>query len=123
MFERKCKNGIIYYISPLFDKLKIPHIFCTRHGGVSSGDFDSLNVSTARKDRNGLTDSAKNVEENYRRALSVLGVEAKNACAAKQVHSDGIIFADTSLKGHGILTDFSEMPGADGIISKNTKQL
>lgn len=124
MFVKRNKNGIIYYTSPLFDSLGIPHLFATRFGGVSDGVFDSLNVSTARKDADGRTDTPKNVEENYRRALSVLRVKSENACAAKQVHSDTVLEAASCDGGKGILSKASQMPDCDGIfVRKNTENI
>ena len=118
MFTKRSKNGVIYYTSPLFDSLKITHMFATRFGGVSAGAFDSLNVSTSRKDENGNTDSLVNVEENYRRALAVLGATPEKSCGTKQVHEDNVIVTDSSLAGRGILASLPEMPGCDGVIAK-----
>lgn len=118
MFTKRCKNGVIYYTSPLFDKYGIRHMFATRIGGVSGGAFDSLNVSTARKDELGNTDYARNVEENYRRALAVIGALPENSVAAKQVHEGTVLLADKEHGGRGILADFAEMPGGDGLIAK-----
>lgn len=124
MFVKRSKNGVIYYTSPLFGSLGIPHLFATRFGGVSDGAFDSLNVSTARKDADGFTDKAENVEENYRRALSVIGEIPEKSCAAKQVHSDTIIEASFSDGGKGILCKLPQMPDCDGVIvRKNTGNL
>ncbi len=124
MFVKRSKNGVVYYTSPLFDSLEIPHLFATRFGGVSGGAFDSLNVSTARKDADGFTDSPENVEENYRRALSVMGTLPENACAAKQVHSDKVVEVSSSDGGKGILCGVPAMPDCDGIIArKNTEKI
>ena len=43
------KNGIPCITSPLFEKYGIAHAFTTKRGGCSEGAFDSLNVSTRRK--------------------------------------------------------------------------
>ena len=118
MFTKRSKNGVIYYTSPLFDKYGITHIFATRTGGVSGGAFESLNVSTARKDEYGNTDSARNVEENYRRALSVIGALPENSVAAKQVHEGTVLLMGNEHAGRGILADFPEMPGGDGLVAK-----
>ncbi len=120
MFIKREKNNIIYYTSPLFDDHGIPHMFCTRHGGVSSGDFDSLNVSTARKDLQGLCDSLSNVEENYRRALSVLGCTPENSCAARQVHSDIVAEVCENDFGKGIIASSPVMNDCDGVILRKS---
>lgn len=124
MFVRKQKNGIIYYVSPLFEKHGVNHIFCTRFSGVSEGAFDSLNVSTARKDVHGNTDRADNVAENYRLALSALEVLPQNVCGTHQVHSNDVYCVNKydAGKGTGIKSPFEN--GCDGIIlRKNTNNV
>ena len=118
MFTKRIKNGVVYYTSPLFDSHNIKHMFATRFGGISAGAFDSLNVSTARKDENGNTDTPVNVEENYRRALLVLGTTPEKSCGTKQVHQDNVVVAENGFAGRGILANLPEMPGCDGIIAK-----
>lgn len=116
MFQRHECKGICYYTSPILSEAGFRHMFCTRMGGVSTGDFASLNVSTARKDRNGFTDSARNVEENYRRILGVLALTPENACAAKQIHSDIVYTVRSSDGGKGILESSSVIDGCDGVL-------
>lgn len=117
MFTKRYTNGLIYYTSPLFDRLGIKHMFATRLGGVSSGAFDSLNVSTARKDENGRTDTRNNVEKNYRLALNVLDAVPENSCATKQVHSNTVAWVGKERFGKGILADYEEPDSCDGIIT------
>lgn len=116
MFQRHECKGICYYTSPILSEAGFRHMFCTRMGGVSTGDFASINVSTARKDRNGFTDSARNVEENYRRILGVLALTPENACAAKQIHSDIVYTVRSSDGGKGILESSSVIDGCDGVL-------
>lgn len=92
-FTRHEKEGVIYYTSPLFDKLGIPHFFASRIGGVSEGDFGSLNISTSRKNSDGKADSMQNVRENLRRGLSLIGKTELSACMMKQVHDVNVISA------------------------------
>ena len=120
MFARNEKNGICYYTSTLFEKYGIVHGFFTRHGGVSSGDFDSLNVSTARKDKNGDCDNPKNVSENYRLALSCLGTTPEKAVAAKQVHKNTVLRIKSGDSGRGTTLLYPEMPDCDGIFLDDT---
>lgn len=116
MFIKNESEGIVYYTSPLLSESGFSHMFCTRHGGVSRGDFESLNVSTARKDRNGFADSASHVEENYRRALHVLKTQPEEACAAKQVHSDILHYVAVTDGGRGILEHLSPLSDCDGVL-------
>ena len=115
MFTRNEKDGVIYYTSPTLEKFGIVHGFFTRHGGVSGGDFDSLNVSTARKDRNGNLDNPKNVFENYRFALSALGTVPERAVSAKQVHENTVLRVVTEDSARGINPNLPEMSSCDGL--------
>lgn len=116
MFIRNKRHDLVYYTSKLLSEAGFRHMFCSRMGGVSCGDFASLNVSTARKDTNGYTDSPARVEENYRRALAVLDVAPENACAAKQVHSNAVVAVKETDGGRGICVSSSTMPEGDGLL-------
>lgn len=120
MFKRNEKNGVCFYTSPILEKYGIVHGFFTRHGGVSGGDFDSLNVSTARKDRSGSLDNQKNVLENYRIALSVLGTAPEKAVGAKQVHENTVLRVTDEDCARGINPVLSEMSGCDGLFLDGT---
>ncbi len=93
-FIRKEKNGIVFYESTLFVKNSIPHLFASRMGGASDGDFDSLNFSTVRKNRHGNTDSEDNVAENYRRVLSLFDLTKEKVADMRQIHSDIVLSAN-----------------------------
>lgn len=66
----------------------VRHAFFTRHGGVSTGLYDSLNVGRGSKD-----DPAA-VEENRRRAAAHFGREADDLLTCHQIHSASPLFAD-----------------------------
>lgn len=61
-----------------------PHAFTTRLGGVSSGALSSLNLGTARGDRE------ENVKENYRRICAQLGFNSSKLVCFKQIHSANV---------------------------------
>lgn len=109
------KNGLIYYTSDLLTKKGFIHGFFTSCGGVSEGDFSSLNVSLSRKDSFGRPDKSENVLENYRLALSVLGTKPENCVGTNQVHENNVIFAADELAGHGIIPDLDMPCGCDGV--------
>jgi YfiH family protein len=64
--------------------LPVLHGFTTRHGGVSTGAFASLNVSTA------LGDSPGNVGENLARIAGTAGIAADRIATVSQVHGASI---------------------------------
>ena len=124
MFERNEKDGICYYTSSLLSGHGITHGFFTRHGGVSSGAFDSLNVSTARKDKDGNIDSPKNVYENYRLALSVLGTIPEKSVGSKQIHESTVLAVKNEDAERGINPSKDEMDGCDGLfLDKNADNI
>ncbi len=123
MFQKHTKNAITYYTSSVFDKYNIPHFFACRYGGVSTGAFDSLNASTARKDKDGNTDSSSNVLENYRRVLSLIDSSPLNAFSPKQIHSGLAKKLDDSYVGFGIQYQNRESDGFDASVIKYTHKL
>lgn len=83
----------------------VRHGFFSRHGGVSSGIFSSLNCG------NGSQDEAANVAENRARAARTLGVEPGNLVTAYQSHGNTVAIVETPW-GRG------EEPRVDGIVTK-----
>lgn len=70
-------NGCVYMTS---DKIKSKHMFTTRHGGVSTGVWESWNFGENRGD------DIECVRENYRRAGEIFGVGENDFIITKQVH-------------------------------------
>ena len=93
-------DGIRYYRSPLLGGLpEVVHGFFTRQGGVSTGAYDSLNVSLA------VGDGREAVAENLGRMRQALGL-AELASAA-QVH--GSRAAVITSPGQARLSDIPEV--------------
>jgi YfiH family protein len=74
--------------SAAFDVTGVVHGFTTRHGGVSVGTFDSLNVSAKRGD------TVTNVEENLRRICAAGGFERRRLARVRQVHGASVLSSD-----------------------------
>ena len=81
----------------------VPYHFFTRHGGVSSGPYASLNVS------HGTGDEPRNIEENRARIRQRTGTE--RLLSANQIHSDRV-YVDS-----GELERSHEVEGCDALIS------
>lgn len=77
MFTENRQNGLIYMTS---DKIGTRHAFTTRYGGVSVGEFSSLNLGSNRGD-----DPAA-VRENYRRVCALMGAGIDECVVTNQVH-------------------------------------
>lgn len=77
------KIGAMEYFAA--ENITVPHCFTTRMGGVSTGIFESLNLSQNRGD------PTENVVENFRRIGTILGFTPDDVVNARQVHSDIVV--------------------------------
>lgn len=86
----------------------IKHGISTRHGGVSTGCFESLNLGI------GGGDSEDNLAENYKRFCCGLDVDENKIVLAKQEHTDKVL----SLKNaDGDFGWQKPLSGTDGFIT------
>ena len=60
------------------------HAFTTRYGGVSRGEFASLNLGSNRGD------DPEAVRENYRRVCALMGAGIDDCVVTKQVHGNAV---------------------------------
>ena len=81
MFIEENQTDLIYMRSSL---IAAKHAFTTRFGGVSGGEFESLNLGSNRGD-----DPAC-VRENFRRVCALFGVDENGACVTNQVHKNDV---------------------------------
>ena len=107
------KEGQLEYIQ--FRNLKkyddiVTHCFTTKKGGVSTGEYTSLNLGFNRND------TRENVEENYQRICKVLNVKYESMVLSKQIHGNSIkeIYAEDMGKG---TVKESDIYGYDGLIT------
>ncbi len=106
--SRKLKitdKGDLVYIQ--FPKLLncgcVRHIFSTRHGGVSTGDARSMNLSFSKD-----TD-AQNVFKNFEILCSAVGINTEDLVLSQQTHTNNVITVDSSHCGTG----FTKPPFCD----------
>ncbi|MBR6478433.1 MAG: peptidoglycan editing factor PgeF [Lachnospiraceae bacterium] len=79
------KDGIPYLTFPILDGCDlVEHLYTTRLGGVSEGQFWSMNFSIS------LGDDPSNVMENYRRIAKVLGSSIEDVTGTVQTHTTNI---------------------------------
>jgi len=104
-------GGIVYYSFESLDATgEIVHGITTRHGGVSTGHWTSLNLTK------GNGDDPESVEENLRRASTAFGVRREDLVSPNQRHTPntarvtqaqcGSIIPDTDI----LLTDEANVP-------------
>ncbi len=89
--------------------ISVPHAFSTRLGGVSEGEFSSLNLG----ERCG--DEPEHVRENFRRLCAALGVREERLVFSRQVHGKDIRIVRAA--DARPLFD-PELPAADGLLSQ-----
>ena len=87
----------------------ITHGFFTRNGGVSKGDYESLNCSMKETMDEPHTDSSENVLINRALAMGALGVSAESLLTVRQVHGATAIF---------VTQPWEESPRADAMLTK-----
>jgi YfiH family protein len=86
------KQGTLEYL--VAEEITVPHAFTTRHGGVSSGSQDSLNLAIGRGDSRG------NVEANLRILAKELQFDPEKYVLTRQIHSDIIrVVTDADCSG------------------------
>ncbi len=104
----KSGDALEYLTFPLLEETGIvKHLFTTRTGGVSTGEFSAMNFSVDRGD------SSKNVLENYGRIAEAFGCRVEDMAASHQTHTTNIRRMTASDKGKGILRprDYSDVDG------------
>ncbi len=81
--------------------------FSTRIGGVSEGEYSSMNLSFTRGD------AKENVSENFRRMAKTLKVNMSDMIMTHQTHTVNVAVADSIKKGTGITReyDYSDIDG------------
>ena len=109
--HRHQANGLAYYT---FESLEpFPELVqgvTTRHGGVSTGPFASLNLST------GLGDDPAAVDENLNRVCHAFGILRANAVSPSQRHTVNVQRVDREDRGRiwagydALITDHEDVP-------------
>ena len=77
MFVEENENGLVYMRSEI---IPLRHAFTTRYGGVSTGEWATLNLGSNRGD------DPEAVRENYRRVAALFGAGIDGCCVTRQVH-------------------------------------
>lgn len=109
-FEELNEGGLVFMRSTL---IPARHAFTTRYGGVSRGEFSSLNLGSNRGD------DPEDVRENYRRVCALMGAGIDDCAVTKQVHGNTVRVV-TEADRHVCM---SKLPyEADGLVT-NTRGL
>ncbi len=86
----------------------------TRVGGVSTGDYTSLNTGLH------LGDSDTAVIENRTRVLNEMNQSLSQTVFAEQIHSNQVSIVEPADAGRGAFTLKDHVPGVDGLITTSS---
>ena len=89
----------------------LAHFTTTRAGGVSKGEYESLNLSFK------VGDEEKCVLENRRRLAETVGVSPADFVFGEQVHGDGIAIVTEEMRGRGAYSWEDGLPRTDAMIT------
>lgn len=104
-------NGVTYLTFPALDAVgTVVHAFSTRLGGVSEGQYASMNFTFTRGD------DPEHVMENYRRMAEALEVDVSKMVLSYQTHTTNVRKVMAADAGFGIVKD-REYQDVDGLIT------
>ncbi|MEF9940418.1 MAG: peptidoglycan editing factor PgeF [Clostridium sp.] len=109
--ELKEQNHVPFLSFPILEHSGlVSHAFSTRLGGVSKGDFQTMNFSFTRGD------DRDDVLENYQRMAGALGVERARMVLTYQTHTTNVRRVTEEDAGKGILVE-RDYRDVDGLIT------
>ncbi len=88
---------------------KIIYDYSTKHGGVSTGVYATMNLSFS------TGDELANIKENFRRWCTGQGVDPARTVMVGQTHTTNVIYVDESHCGEGLERD--RIQDVDGMIT------
>lgn len=106
------QHGVTYLSFPaLEDTGLVKHAFSTRLGGVSEGQYATMNFSFSR------TDDPDHVRENYRRMAGALGVEMERMVLSHQTHTTHVRVVTEADAGKGVVRE-RDYRDVDGLVTQ-----
>lgn len=109
--HRREAGGLPVLSWPALDALGVTALVTTRHGGVSTGPFATLNLGLHVGDRAG------DVLENRRRAAAAAGADLDELVVAEQVHGSAVAVVGPADRGRGARELGDAVPGADALVT------
>ena len=107
------KDAVPYLTFDVLDNIPfVKHCFSTRMGGVSTGEFRSMNMSFGRGDDNEC------VTENYRRLCAAVGIPYETLTASAQDHHTFVRRVTPEQRGIGIYRP-KDMQSVDGLVTND----
>lgn len=108
--ERVAENGVPYLYFPALEDIGVRHAFSTKEGGVSTGVYESMNLSFTKPG-----EKRENVLENYRRMAKAIGVGENSFVLSDQTHTTNVLQVKKEHLGLGITKE--RIPDIDGMVT------
>ncbi len=107
------EGKVPYFYYPLLENTgMVRHGFSTRLGGVSTGEFSSMNFNTTRGD------SLEHVEENFKRFCAAIGCDWDLAVMSHQTHTVNVETITADMVGkHRSFWEKKPFQDVDGLIT------
>lgn len=102
------KNGVLYFTFPsLCAQTDFVHGFSSRIGGVSEGEFSTMNLSFSRGDE------PERVRENYKRLAAAIGFDDTKIVCSDQTHTNHVrqVTEEDCGKGYLKKRDYTDVDG------------
>lgn len=110
-FLKRSFGDLVYYTIPSFEKSgMVKHGFSSRLGGVSTGEYFSLNLGFK------WNDSPEKVKENFIRFCKALDIQPEQTVFSDQIHKNKVVAVNEKYKGMGFARQ-SEIQGTDGLVT------
>lgn len=106
-------GDLVYITFPRLEACKsVRHTFSTRLGGVSEGQYATMNTSFSGGD------DFDKVEENYRRLCGAVGINVENLVLSKQTHTNNVRVVTKADCGTGYTK--SSFNDVDGLVTNQS---
>ena len=112
-YELRQQGDLQVLAWPAFDPLPVDVLVTTRHGGVSTGDYATLNLSFS------VGDQPQDVVENRRRAAAALGADLADFAFATQVHGAVARIVTADDRGRGAAARGGTVGDADALVTSD----
>ncbi len=111
MLDIKEKNGVVWLEFPALAEIgMVKHGFSTRLGGISQGEFSTMNFTFTRGD------NPEHVKENYRRMAEALQVDERRMVLSWQTHTTNVRVVTEEDAGKGIWRE-RDYQDVDGLVT------
>jgi len=109
----RTRGGIDVAMWPALEDLGVDAMVTTRHGGASTGGYESLNLGL------GVGDDPAAVLENRRLAAGALGASLDDLVVGEQVHGRGVAVVGPDDRGRGATDVTGAVPGSDALVTRS----